>query len=125
MSFSIKIPFTFIQLLVIVHVNAANSTIQSTNSELELANKTDEIKTEYGCNPPSDWQLMYPTVSSPEKQQLKEEHVKNVCLEKGYDPVKPPVAPNIVDVSLEGTKLQGVDAVRKRNFVCCRWVLRL
>ena len=113
MGFSIKLPFTFIQLLVIIHVNAENPAIHSINSESELSNKTEEIKIGYGCNPPSDWQLLYPTISSPENHQVKEEHVKNVCLEKSYDPVAPPEEPYIVDVSLEGTILKEVDAVKK------------
>lgn len=104
MGFSIKLPFTFIQLLVIIHVNAESSTI---------TNKTEEIKIGYGCNPPDNWQLLYPTISSPENQQLKDEHVKNVCLEKGYDPAAAPEAPYFVDVSLEGTNLKAVDAVKK------------
>jgi len=111
MGFSIKIPFTFIQLLVIIHANAENSAIHSINSESELSNKTEEIKIGYGCNPPSDWQLLYPTISSQEKHQVKDEHVKNVCLEKSYDPAAPPEEHYIVDISLEGTSLKEIDAV--------------
>ena len=77
------------------------------------ANWTKEAKIMYGCDPPEDWILMYPTLSIRPIYQFKAQPVKNVCLEKGYShTIAPKTSPKVL-VALNETKVKAVDEIQK------------
>ena len=124
MGLNLKIPFIIIELLVIVHVNAEDLGTENNISDIDDANKTTATKLEYGCEPPSDWKLMYPALTSPDKEPRRELPVKNVCLENAYDPTILPLASEIKELALDGTNIKRVYERKHRVAVELRLSIR-